>query len=47
MADVNIIVKTFEDLKIIVKPQEEVRIIVPVTEEEEGIFDPSFDFTFE
>ena len=54
----NIIVRSFEDLKLrvteftdvkfVVKPQESVNIIVPITvEAEEGIFDFTFDNTFE
>ena len=57
MADVNIIVKTFEEFALVVTPfddlklrvteQEEVRIIVPVTVDGGKIFGPQFDFTFE
>lgn len=49
MANVtNIIIKQFDDLIIKVVPFDDVRVIVPVTEEEEeGIFDFTFDNTFE
>lgn len=51
MANVtNIIIKPFDDLIIKVVPFEDVRVIVPADEEEEqptGIFDNSFDFTYE
>lgn len=48
MANVtNVIIKPFEDLIIRVVPFEDVRVIVPEAEEDEGIFDDTFDDTFE
>ncbi len=49
MANVtNVIIKAFDDLIIRVVPFEDVRVIVPIDdEEEEGIFDFTFDDTFE
>ena len=47
MASVTVVVHEFEDVTIKVLEQEQVRIIVPVDEEDEGIFDFTFDDTFE
>lgn len=48
MANVtNVIIKPFDDLIIRVVPFDDVRVIVPESEEEEGIFDFTFDNTFE
>lgn len=47
MADVTVIIKSFEETRVRVREVEDIIVIVPMVQDESGIFDDTFDDTFE